>query len=160
MIQFIAFLDVSAFAARYELTHKRSPDMQDGVLVLRDAEGERPILKEWKGARALLARIRAGAAAYFDGVTPDLGRAWIETLPPQSGTPWALEDDSSFVRTRMAIVPSPHAFSYSGSMSGSLAWGALNVVDHRALSSEVNHGDTARVHLVVDIVRPAPVVHD
>lgn len=160
-IQSIGFLDVSTFTAMLVVKYKDR--LVDGVLPLRsvkdgDAEpSDLPILKEWKSARALLSRIRAGAAPFFGGIAPELGRAWIEVLPPHSGTPWEKEDGEdadAYVRTRTCLVPCPLSFSHSGAVSGVLQVGVVNAVEHRALCAEVNHGDHARIHLIVDVFRP------
>lgn len=160
-IQQIGFLDTSAFTAMYVVKHKDK--LVDGILDLRSIKGDDvdasdlPILKEWKGARALLARLRAGAAPFLGNVTPNLGRAWIEVLPPFSGTQWSLEEGdyaADHLRTRTCLIPSPGAVSHCGAVAANLLVGTVNVIDHRQLCCEVNHGEHARVHLIVDVKVP------
>lgn len=160
-IQQIGFLDTSNLTAMFVVKHRDRA--VDGILALRDIKvdevdaSDLPILKEWKSARALLSRLRAGAAPFLGNVTPTLGRAWIEVLPPQSGTPWTIEDGDyadAHIRTRTCLIPSPGSVSHSGLTSASLLVGTVNVIDHRQLCCEVNHGEHARVHLIVDVKVP------
>lgn len=159
-IQPLGFLDTSAFTAAYVAKYKKS--VEDGILNLRDARDDGEVtalgvLKEWNSARALLQRLRAAAAPFFDGVTPELGKAWVEVLPPRSGTPWVVEEGDyalTHVRTRTCLIPSPGAISYCGASFVQLAVGTVNQIDHRQLCSEVNLGEHTRVHLVVDVRVP------
>lgn len=162
-LQQIGFLETSQMTARWVLKYREQA--VDGILKLRDLndEGEAedlPILKEWRSAKALLARLRASAAPFFNGVTPELGKAWLEIVPPLSGTPWTSEAGDyveAHVRTRTCLVPSPNALSYSGISSAVLLVGIVTQVDHRLMCSEVNHGEHARTHLIVDVkVPPVP----
>lgn len=156
----IGFIDVSIFTSMLLLKHKDRAS--EGILRLRDLgdEGDAvdlPILKEWKSARAVLSKIRSGAAPHFGGKTPELGRAWIEILPPLSGTPWTAEDGEyadQHIRTRTCLVPAPLAVSYSGVSSATLAVGMVNRIEHRALCSEANFSENARIHLIADIRVP------
>lgn len=159
-IQTLGFLDTSSFMAAYIAKYRKS--VEDGVLVLRDVDGDgeaqsKAILKEWNSGRALLARLRSEAAKHFKGVTPELGKVWIEVLPPKSGTPWTVEEGDyalAHVRTRTCLIPSPGAISYCGASNAGLLVGVVNLVDHRQLCSEVNLGEHTRVHLIVDVRVP------
>ena len=160
-IQPLGYLDTSVFTAMYVMKHAKLVD--NGILRLRDFKDDEPeatdlpILREWKSARALLARIRASAAPFFDGQVPSLGRAWVEVLPPLSGTPWSMESDDyadAHRRTRTCLIPNPGAISYSGGAGANLLVGMVNLVDHRALCSEINSGEHPRVHLIVDVKVP------
>lgn len=159
-IQPLGFVDTSTFTALFVLKHKEAA--VDGVLKLRDIgdAGEAhdlPILKGWKAARAILSRIRTGAAPFFEGKTPELGRAWIETLPPNSATPWILEADDyalGHIRLRVCMIPSPGASTHAGDERVPLLVGIVNRVEHRVLHCEVNHAAFARTHLVVDVRAP------
>ena len=159
-IQQIGFLDTSSMTARWVLKYREKA--QDGILKLRDLndEGEYadlPILAEWRSAKAVLSKVRAGAAPHFGGVAPVLGRAYIEALPPTSGIAWVAEHGDAvdaFLRTRTCLIPSPGAVTHCGSVSASLLVGIVNVIDMKQLCSEVNHGEHTRVHLVVDVKIP------
>lgn len=160
-IQSIGFLDVSNVVATFVAKYKKS--LVDGVLMMRDLDENGDavnlgILKEWNSGRAILSKLRAGAAPFFQGQAPTLGRAWIEHLPPGTGTPWLAEDGEyaeAHARTRTCLVPSPGAFSHSGASSAVLNVGIVNLVDHRQLCAEVNHSpEFARTCLVVDVRRP------
>lgn len=160
-IQPLGFLDTSAMMAMYVVKYAKSVD--NGILSLRDFKDDESdpsdlaILREWKSARAVLARIRSAAAPFFDGVVPSLGRAWLEILPPLAGTPWSSEADDyaeAHRRTRTCLIGGPGAMSYSGPAAANLLPGMVNLVDHRTLCSETNTGDFPRVHLIVDIKVP------
>lgn len=166
-IQPIGFLDTSMFTARYLMKYRDKA--VNGILDLRAVQGDDidptdcPILKEWNSARALLSRLRAAAAPFFEGVAPTLGRAWIEALPPLAGTPWeACSGDyaEQHVRTRTCLVPAPGALSHSGQVSAGLNVGLVNLINHRDLCSEVNHGEHARIHLIVDVKVPVDAEAD
>lgn len=162
-IQPLGFIDTSAFTARFLTGKTQKERTENGVLTLRDVKDgdtvatDLAILKEWGSARAILSRLRNAAAPFFDGVTPVLGRAWVEILPPGAGTPWEADfgDYADLhVRTRTCLIPSPGALSHSGQAFATLMVGIVNLIDHKALCSEVNHGEHARVHLVVDVRVP------
>lgn len=165
MIQGLGFIDTSVFTANYVLRHKEKVD--GGILRLRDLKDEDvdasdlPVIREWKSARLLLRALRAVAAPFFDGAVPELGRAWIEVLSPLSGTPWDAETGdyaAAHHRTRTCLIPSPGAVSHSGVASAMLVVGMVNLIDHQLMCSEVNHGEHARVHLVVDLKVPTDEV--
>ena len=161
MIRPIGFIDTSMFTARYMTKHKEK--VEDGVLILRDFKGEEPdpsdraILQDWPSARAMLVKLRAGAAPHFEGRTPEIGKVWLEIVPPFSGTPWTSETGDyadAHVRTRTCLIPCPGAMSFSGTASANLLVGMVNLVDHHALCSEINTGEYARVHLIADFKVP------
>lgn len=160
-LQQIGFLATEQMTARWVLKYR--DQAVDGVLKLRDLndDGEAedlPILKEWRSAKALLSRLRAGAAPHFDGVTPEIGKVWLEIVPPLSGTPWVCEEGDyaeQHVRTRTCLIPSPNALSYSGVASAVLLVGIVTAINHRLMCSEVNHGEHARTHLIVDVKIPS-----
>lgn len=136
--------------------------MKNGLLYLRDLNeaGEAhdlPILREWKSAKLMLSRYKLAAAGFLGGKTPELGKAWLETLPGQHGTPWTIEEDDyaqAHIRTRLALIGAPDAYSCSGLDRVLLSVGIVNVVEHRALHSEINLGTFPRTHLIVDVETP------
>lgn len=161
-IQPLGFLDTSQMTALFVAKRDIRDQVREGILQLRElgddlAAQDLPILKDWKSARALLSRLRASAAPHFGGRTPELGRAWIEVLPPLSGTPWTAEEGDyadTVRRTRTCLIPCPGAASHSGMASATLNVGYVHLVEHRALCSEVNFSEHTRVHLIVDVVIP------
>ncbi len=160
-IRALGFLDTAPFTSIYWVKYREK--VENGILRLRDIKdgdadaSDLPILKEWKSARALLARVRTSAAALMEGVTPELGKAWIEVVPPLAGTPWDSEHGEyadTHHRTRTCLIGGPGAMSYSGQAAANLLPGIVHLVDHHALCSEVNGGEYVRVHLIVDIKIP------
>lgn len=163
MIRPIGFIDASTFTATFTVKYKQN--VRGGVLELRGADEDdvlqaivdRPVLSEWKAAKALLQRYRNHARSILKAPSLELGRAWIEVLPGGHGVPWAsYEDDyaQAYIRTRMCMIPVPDAFTYSGHFRELLGVGVVNIVEHRILHSETNFSVYPRVHLVVDVERP------
>jgi hypothetical protein len=161
-LQQIAFLDTAMVGARWTMKYKEQAEA--GVLKLRDfgEDGklaDLPVLEEWRSAKALLARYRATAAPLFNGTAPELGKVWIEYLPPFSATPWIAESGDyaqAFLRTRTCLIPSPIAFTHAGQTYANLPTGLVTAYDMRLLCSEVNHAEHPRTHLVVDVQIPPP----
>ena len=155
------FLDTSTFTAMFVVKYRDR--MQDGILKLRDvAEGEDnaedlPILREWRAARNLLSRFKTAAMPFLNGEPAELGKVWIETLPGMCGTPWTIEEDDyaqAHLRTRIALLVAPNAFSHSGGYRELLGVGVVNLVDHRTLCSEINLSTHPRTHLIIDVKAP------
>lgn len=164
MIRPIGFLDLSAFTASYVLKYKQH--LQNGVLELRGVDEEdvlqpivdRPILEEWKAAKNLLARYRSHARSVFRDTALELGKAWIEMLPGGQAVPWQQFEDEyaqDHIRTRTCMLPAPDAYTYSGLQREIIGVGVVNIVEHRLLHSETNFSTFPRVHLIVDVERPA-----
>jgi hypothetical protein len=153
VITSIGFLDVSTFTAMYLVKHKDRA--VDGFLPLR-AKDDLPILREWKSARALLTRIR-NQAAVLRGSAVEFGPVGVETLAPQSGLPWRIEDEDHtalYARLRVALVTAPNSWVFSGMSNAHLPVGVVHLVENRTLCSQLNLSDTPTVHLVIDIKRP------
>lgn len=176
MITPITVLDVSQIAAFLATKHRsrldeapdplhadtkiillRGPKKQSPEAWKADVEQvDQPVLKEWKSASAMLTRIRNGAAPFFGGQVPDIGRAYIEQLRPGGKIDWNIETGAyaeAYVRLHLCLVPTPGAFLYSGTQSMCLPWGQLAVVEHRIWNSAMNFGNWPRTHLVVDVRR-------
>ncbi len=160
MIRPVVFLDTSAVMARYVLKYRDQAN--NGILNLRelDDEGEAqdlPILREWRSAKALLSRFKGTATEMLKGQPVILGKAWIETLPGNHGTPWTIEEDEyaqAHIRTRTCLIPVPQTYTMSGEEKVSIGVGMVNVVEHRILHCEVNFSAYPRTHLIVDVRRP------
>lgn len=157
------FLDTANFAARFTLTYRKRLD--NGLLFLRDVPEDEdvardlPILDEWRSAKALLMRLRAEAAVLLRVQKVYLGKAWLEQLPGNCGTPWLLEEDDyaqAHIRTRTCIIPAMDCFSFCGAQGIILAPGVVNQIEHRKLCAEINMSAHPRVHLIVDVRRPEP----
>lgn len=176
MITPITVMDVSQIAAYLTTKHKQrfdeAPDplhADTKIILLRGPkkqtveawradvdQADQPVLKEWNSAKAMLTRIRAGAAPFFGGQTPEIGRAYIQQLRPGGRIDWHAEEGpyaDAHVRLHLCLVPTPGAWLYSGVQSMCLPWGQLAVIEHRILNSAVNFGNWPRTHLVVDVRR-------
>ena len=159
MIQPLGFIDTAAFSSWFHVKHREK--MTDGILNLRTIKpddvdySETPLVREWKSARAILLRIRNRAAETLKGPT-DLGKAFIETLPPHTGSPWTREDQdyaAQYARLRICLFSAPGCWTFSGMTQAQLSVGVVNLVENRQLCSELNLSDHPRTHLVVDVRR-------
>ena len=159
MIKPVSFVDLSRFTAAYVVEYRKHA--VDNLLQLRSPDEDFPILEGWKSAKAVLARIQAGAAPLLGGRHVTLGRVWIETLDGNSGTPWLQEEDAyaqAHIRTRTCMIPTHDAYTYSGNFRELLNVGVINFIEHRILCSDTNFSPYPRTHLIVDIKRPEPDV--
>ena len=160
MIRPLLFVDASRFTAHFIV--KYAAQQQNGILALRDVAddvdvADLPILKEWKSARTLLLKIRNQAAPFLSGKVPELGKVWIETLPPESATPWTHEIGDyadEHHRLRICLIPGVDCYSFCGEARVILNVGIVNLIDHKKMCSEANMGQFARTHLIVDIRKP------
>lgn len=118
-----------------------------------------PILKEWKSARALLARIKDAVQPLLGDDKAVLGKVMIVRLKSPGWVDWHVDEGEYAARhdrTHLCLIPSPGAFLYSGGEQaqppvGQLTW-VNNIVPHAAL----NMGPFARVHLICDVRKPLP----
>ena len=158
MITPLGFIDTSTFTAMFTVKYKER--MKDGLLWLRGSPDtladieDAVVLKEWKSARAILQRIRNKAS---ETSPAELGRAWIETLDPHSGTPWSMSPDehtARYAQLRICLLGAPGCWSFSGTQNVQLAVGVVNLIENRVICSEANFSDYPRTHLIVEVSRP------
>lgn len=79
----------------------------------------------------------------------ELGRVALELLRPGGVRAWNRET-VDWLRFHVALVTNPLAYFYSGIESINMPIGFVNWVNMGALTSQVNFGETQRIHLVVD----------
>lgn len=118
-----------------------------------------PILKEWKSARALLARIKDAVQPLFPNSSIVLGKAMIVRLKVGGYVDWHVDEgDYAKVhdRAHLCLLPSPGAFLYSGGETAQPAVGMLTYMNNRVPHSALNMGPVPRVHLIVDVRKPDP----
>jgi hypothetical protein len=146
----LGFIDTSMMTANLLVRHRES--FMGGSIVLRDAEGDRPVLEKFKSAKNLLNRIKRLVGGDSDCL---IRRAEIVSLPPGGFTPWQEEksvETEQMVRVHVCLVPSPAAWLYCGGDAMVAPVGQLVLLNHRMLHSEINLGMNDRIHLVVDVV--------
>lgn len=152
--------------------HPNSPHHDTQTIILRGpAEGDDwfadedqvdyPILKEWKSARNLLARIRVALAPLpsFQGKPVVFGKAMIVTLKPGGFVDWHVDEGeyaAAHDRVHLCLLPSPGAWLYSGGEQVNPPVGQLTYMNNRVLHSAVNLGPVPRVHLILDVRKPDP----
>lgn len=157
----VGFLDLSAFTATFVRNYRERvkddanyPGAQ--TLLLRGADAEAPILKEWKSAQQILKRIRNEGAKHL-GKPAELGKAMVVSLRPGAFVPWSHSDDEytlAHVRLYVNMIPCPRAFIYSGGAAANPPVGEVVAWNQQDLHSEINVGTCTRVSLIVDIKRP------
>lgn len=158
-IQPLTFLDTWAMSSTLFARYKDrfgGDHHSAAVLPLRSGDGPLPILAEWKSAKALLSRIRAAAAPFMDGRTPELGAAALVQLRPGGFVEWSADEtpvDQSYSSLHLCLVPAPDAWVYSGGQCAVLPVGQLTYVNRRVLWSAANFSPTPAIHLVVDVRR-------
>ena len=158
-IRSIAFLDTSFFQSaligKYRQAFAPSTDpLHHGLDILPLTANT---LREWKSGRALLSRIKAGAAPFFDGKSAELGDAAVLAVKPGAWIDWHADEGEyaeSHLRLHLCIVPSPGAYVFCGIENAILPVGQIVFVNHRVLHSEINVGDYTTYKLVVDVKRP------
>ena len=158
----IGFLDVSACTATFVRLYreKLKPDASyEGAetLLLRGAESDSPLLKEWASARKLLARLKNEAAPFLNGKPAVLGKAMIVSLKPGAFTPWRYDDSDyaqDHLRLYINLIPTPQAYIYSGGETANPPVGSVTFFNTQVLHSEINLGPCNRVSLIVDVKRP------
>jgi hypothetical protein len=146
----LGFVDTSAFTAILLTRHRTL--LAQRRLSLRENEEDLEILKDWKSAKALFARLKKVAEPHLSGDPAVIVNVHVEVLPADVGTEWAASDDRVW-RTRTCLVVSPGGVTYVGPEGAVLPVGQATVIDHTQLCSDVNTGPCTRVHLVVDFLR-------
>lgn len=149
----VGFVDTAAFNAALLTRHRASiPDQKliERVIPLRVDEEDQDILKDWKSGKAILARMKKVAEAQI--AAPVILNAHIDILYPGEGSAWS-SSEAAVYRTRTCLIPSPGAVTFVGPEGAVLPVGQVTFVDHTILSSDINTGPCARLHLVVDFLR-------
>lgn len=160
MIHPVGFLDTSEFTAHFiKSWRSKMKDEEHGVqtLLLRSAEHDAALLKDWGSARKIMARLKNEASPYLGGRQGVLGKVFIKLLKPHSWTPWEVDDSAytqAHVRTMTCLIPNPFAMVYSGVQGSNLMVGQVTVVGQQDPHSELNLGTNAVAWLVADLERP------
>lgn len=150
----VGFVDTAAFNAALLTRHRAAvPDQKsdDRKIILRDDQIDQDILKDWKSGKAILARMKKVVEDQID--VPVIVNAHIDILYPGEGSRWDAPVLSGVYRTRTCLIPSPGAVTFVGPEGAVLPVGQVTFVDHTILSSDINTGPCARLHLVVDFLR-------
>lgn len=121
------------------------------------AQIDYPILKDWKSARAILARIKDAVQPLFPGRNIVLGKAMIVRLKVGGFVDWHVDEGEYAMkhdRAHLCLLPSPGAWLYSGGEVAQPPVGQVTYFNNHAPHSALNMGPVARVHLIVDIRKP------
>ena len=178
----ICFLDGSLVAARALTTYRErwkeqtfrqdtpgSPHHDTEAILLRgpaqpsaenwlaDVEQvDYPILTEFKSARSLLLKIKAALVPFSP--KPEFGKAMLVSLRPGGIVDWHTDEGAyaeQHERFHLCLVPSAGALCIYGTEPVSMAVGMLNWVNNRVPHTAINLGTNSRIHLVVDVRKPA-----
>lgn len=117
------------------------------------------LLKEWKSAQSLLARIRDTLQPLVGERPVIFGKVMAVRLKAGGHVDWHVDEgDYAAIhdRVHLCLLPSPGAFLYSGVEIAQPPVGQLTWFNNRALHSAVNIGPVPRVHLIVDIRKTSP----
>ena len=147
----LGFLDVSACAAWYVVKFRER--METDRLDLRTTAGDEPVLKEWRSAKTLLAKIEAAGAALTSGRPTPVIEAHVWRLKPGAVEPWG-ELQAAGLRLYVPLIPSPGAMLFSGIEGANPAVGSATLVSRVAPFSGINMGPCAAVWLVADVALP------
>lgn len=156
----LGFIDTSAMTAKLILSYRnRFEAMDDGTerIVLSEANEATALLKEWKSATALLARLRNEAAPYFGGNPAQIDGAFIERIKTGVVTAWRADESEyaeEHVRAMICLVPSPGAWVYCGGESVVPMVGQIVLVNVLAQTTCANFGPCATIRLCLDVRRP------
>ena len=117
-----------------------------------------PILKDWKSARAILARIKDAIQPLFPDRPIILGKAMVVRLKVGGFVDWHV-DEGEYAkvhdRAHLCLLPSPGAWLYSGGEVAQPPVGQLTYFNNRVPHSALNMGPVARTHLIVDVRKPS-----
>lgn len=118
-----------------------------------------PILKDWKSARALLARIKDAVQPILGETKAVLGKVMVVRLKVGGHVDWHVDQGeyaAKHDRTHLCLLPSPGAWLYSGGEQYQPPVGQLTWFNNAVVHSALNMGPVARVHLICDIRKPDP----
>lgn len=156
----LGFVDTSNFTAALLTRHRAHIPKITDSLPLRTNEEDHEVLKDWKSAKALFARMKTAMKPHLNDAPPIIVNAFVHFLQPEEGTAWSASTEAGVWRTRTCLIPSPGAFTFVGAESALLPVGQVTAVDHTALGSDINIGPCMRAHLVVDFLRAEPADDD
>lgn len=147
-------LFASTQVAGHKLFLARQPKDDGGFLVSKE-------WKAWTELRTTILRIeRAAADTPFGPAVA--GAVFMELIEPGCGLPWTAETGpyfETYIRLHLPLRTNPATRLYCGLDVVSPGVGALTMLSPTSLCSAVNLGDTARIHLVVDLRKLAVSSH-
>lgn len=155
-LRVLGYLDTIVILSNLRLRHWEHLEGDGDIrtLVLRDEDGDMPILAKWASARSFLQRLRNEAAPFLNGLPAELGRAWIESLLPGRSTPWRSEDQSDWLTLRVCLATPPGGWLYCNGEAMVLQPGIVAYVNVQAPTSSLNLGPSPRLHLCCEVRRP------
>ena len=116
-----------------------------------------PVLKEWKSARAMLARIKDALQPIVGKAPVTFGKIMVVRLKVGGFVDWHIDEGAyaeKHDRAHLCLLPSPGAWLYSGGEVAQPPVGMLTYMNNRALHSALNTGPVPRVHLILDVRKP------
>ena len=159
MIRPISWIDTFALSVlvwRERKIFNTSPQQSGLIDIL-------PLLDDpaWKVARQIFHRClgeinKANNNAGGGSGQVAIDAAVLERLMPHEQLPWIV-NSAPLMRFHLPIVTNPASIIYSGLDARNLLPGQFSYVDIGQLHSAVNHGDTPRYHLIIDIHRNSTV---
>lgn len=117
-------------------------------------------LREWNAAKSAVFKALGSLLQVNRGERPALAGVSIEKLMPHSACPWTTDPEfaQTSLRFHLPIVTNPKCQVMAGTFTGHLPVGQLTFVASDVLHCAVNHGDTPRYHLIIDVKKPEPEI--
>lgn len=125
-------------------------EMQTLLLHARDEDGKVKVHPQWRKWPELTNKVKQAQRMIDTEKQFELGRVALDLLKPGGIVGWNRETSQDWLRFHLAIVTNPLALFYSGVEQINMQPGFINWVNLGALTSQVNFGETQRIHLVAD----------
>ena len=125
-------------------------EMQTLLLRAIDEDGKVKVHPQWRRWPELTNRVKQAHRLIDTEKQFELGRVALELLKPGGIVGWNRETSQDWLQFHLAIVTNPLALFYSGVEQLNMQPGFINWVNLGALTSQVNFGETQRIHLVAD----------
>lgn len=145
---------VASLRARLNL-FAPSDELQTFLLRAVDEDGKVKVHPQWRKWPELTNRIKQAQRLIDAEKQFQLGRVALELLRPGGVVGWNREP-GEWLRFHLAVVTNPLAIVYSGPEQLGMQIGFVNWVNIGALCSQVNFGETQRIHLVCDFRKKEP----
>lgn len=155
----VGFVDtfslVASLRARLNL-FAPADDMQTLLLRAVDEDGKVKVHPQWRKWPEMTNRIKQTQRMIDTEKQFELGRVALELLKPGGVVGWNRELLGNWLRFHLAVVTNPLSVVYSGPEQMTMQVGFVNWVNTGALCSQVNFGETQRIHLVCDFRKREP----
>lgn len=156
MPHFRVFTHLDTFSVIARLHKVRLSIPEDGIFVLREADGaETHEYREWKSLQSLLGRARKAI-----GSPEDFGSVAIERLNAGIVTGWSRDLPNDWHTFRLPLVVNPACREYCRDEMVHMPAGSLWWCDTEGDNCTANWGTEARYHVIFELRRPGAKADD